>query len=461
MAKKSRPQTLDKIKTGKWQRQWSVAKAGITAGTGTAGQMLGTAFLQKDKREQRHKQILSQQAQYLAHELGKLKGSIVKVGQLMALYGEHVLPEEVTEALRALEEQTLSLSWQAIEPILQQQLGVHFDEFIIDPEPIGAASLAQVHRAQHKVTGESLCLKVQYPQVADAIDADIDSIVTLLKLLRLVKADHGFNDWVDEMRHLLHLEVDYLREAQMTQRFYNRLIDHECFKVPKIYSQYCTPTLLVNSFEPGCSVSSSEVAALSQSRRNRLGRVFLQLFIDELFRWGEIQTDPNFGNYRILIDDSGGEDDKIVLLDFGAVLQYEDDFLQPVKDMLLGAYRDDDARIIDGAIALGIMQSQFPEEVLRDFVILCRLLVEPFVHSSGQKLQQAPDAAVSANGEYCWAQSRLPRRAGKHAATSAMSKHFIVPPKEFAFLSRKLLGVYSFIAALDAEFNPDNMLDNF
>ena len=457
MAKKPTYKTLDKIKTGRWQRQWSVAKAGMSAGTGTATQMLGTAFLSKEHRQEKNKVILAEQAQYLAQELGQLKGSIVKVGQLMALYGEHILPQEVTAALRTLEEQTIALSWQSIEPLLKQQLGHHFDDFSIEHQPIGAASLAQVHKAVHLTTSKELCLKVQYPDVAAAIDSDLDSIVGLLKMLRLVKAGDVFNDWVDEMRELLHLEVDYCREAQMTQHFQQRLAADEILVVPQIYSQYSSQTLLVNSFEPGFAVNDEEVAALSQARRNRLAKAFLQLFINELFHWGELQTDPNFGNYRVRIDDSGAEQDKIVLLDFGAVLQYDETFLNPVKDMLLGAYQDDGARIRKGAINLGIMKEDFPDAVHEDFARLCRLLIEPFVHHQ----REIPEAAVNEQGQYCWGQSRLPRRAGKHAASSAMSKHFIVPPKEFAFLSRKLLGVYSFISALDAQFNPDGLLDEF
>ena len=103
------------------------------------------------------------------------------------------------------------------------------------------------------------------------------------------------------------------------------------------------------------------------------------------------------------------------------------------------------------------MQIEFPEAVHEDFAALCQLLIEPFVHQQ----RQVPANAVNKQGEYSWGQSRLPRRAAKHAANSAMSKHFIVPPKEFAFLSRKLLGVYSFIAALEAQFNPESLLDEF
>ncbi len=449
--------TLKRIKTGKWQRQWSVAKTGMKIGSSSAAQMVGSAFLTKEHRQQKNKQLLSEQSLFLAEELGKLKGSVVKIGQLMALYGEHILPEEVTLALRTLEEQTLALEWPVIEQTLRQNLGQHYDDFTIEKEALAAASLAQVHQALHKSSAETLCFKVQYPRISDAIDSDINSLVTLLKLVPSVNVTQAFHEWVDEMRALLHFEVDYQREALLTEKFHRRLAHHSVFKVPTIYSEFSTQTLLVNSYEQGVAVNHPSVAALSLTRRNRLAKAFLELFITEVFVWGELQTDPNFGNYRIQIDESGQHLDKIVLLDFGAVLSYEDDFLQPVKDMLLGAYHNDDHRIRQGAIALGIMQESFPATVHQDFAALCQLLIEPFVHQQ----REVPAHAVNAQGEYCWGRSRLPRRAGKHAANSAMSKHFIVPPKEFAFLSRKLLGVYSFIAALDAQFNPEGVLDEF
>jgi len=458
MAKKKDKQKdkkyLARIKTGRWERQWSVTKAGVTAGSGAATQMLGSAFLSKDKRQHRNKKILSKQALYLANEFGKLKGSVVKVGQMMALYGEHILPAEVTDAFRTLEEHTTALSWDIIEDALQRELGDKITEFDIDPVPIGAASLAQVHKAWHKPSDTWLCLKIQYPGIADSIDSDLKAVVNLLKLSRLLKAGEGLNEWLDEVRQLLHYEVDYRREAEMTMRFEQRLQHDSVFSVAKIYQDYCTETLLVMSYEEGFAVNNPEVMKLPQARRNRLGKAFLQLFIHEVFDWGELQTDPNFGNYRIQFDSSGAGSDRIVLLDFGAVMEYDRKFLQIVKSMILAAYQDSYEQIRQGAIDLEMMQEHYPEQVHEDFAALCRLLLEPFVH----KHENIPAHALNAEGEYCWANSQLPKRAAKHAASSAMSKYFAIPPKEFAFLSRKLLGVYSFIAVLQAEFNPDDIL---
>ncbi len=66
---------------------------------------------------------MKEQADYLVSEIGKLKGSIVKIGQMMALYGEHFLPEEITQALNTLNNQTVALAWPAIKQQLHSQLG--------------------------------------------------------------------------------------------------------------------------------------------------------------------------------------------------------------------------------------------------------------------------------------------------------------------------------------------------
>lgn len=101
-----------------------------------------------------------------------MKGSVVKIGQMMALFGEHFLPEEVTEALHTLENSTTALEWPAVEKHLRQQLGsVKLAELEVDPQPLGAASLGQVHRARRKSDGAELALKIQYPGVANAIDS--------------------------------------------------------------------------------------------------------------------------------------------------------------------------------------------------------------------------------------------------------------------------------------------------
>jgi predicted unusual protein kinase regulating ubiquinone biosynthesis (AarF/ABC1/UbiB family) len=461
MASKRKGISVSRIKTGSFERRLSLTKAGLFAGTRMASHMATNWFRGEEQREARHSAMLSSQAQFLVDELGQLKGSVVKIGQVMALYGEHFLPEEVTEALHTLEDQTTALEWSSIERVLKAELGKdRLAELDVDPEPIGAASLGQVHRARRKSDGLELVLKVQYPGVDEAVDSDLNSVAHLLKIARLVSFGPEFRDWLEEVRDMMHREVDYGLEAQTTEKFRLMLEQDPRFVVPRVLTEYCTAHVIASTFEHGHSISSPEVRQLSLERRSELGKAALELFFRELFVWGEIQTDPNFGNYRIRIageEDTDNRHDQIVLLDFGAVQSYSRSFLDPVIQMIRASYERDLKGVVDGGIKLRFMNEDWPQDVLDKFGSVCMSVLEPL---SGNR-DEWPDYAVNDKGEYRWKQSDLPSRVARQAARSAISRYFKVPPKEFVFLNRKLIGVYTFIAVLNAEFNGESLLRTY
>ncbi|MCG8518989.1 ABC1 kinase family protein [Marinobacter xestospongiae] len=461
MTSKRRGSSVSRIKTGSFERRLSLTRAGLFAGTRMASHLATNWLSSRETREQRHRAMLSSQAEFLVEELGKLKGSVVKIGQVMALYGEHFLPEEVTEALHTLEDQTTSLEWASIRKVLARELGSdRLAELEVDPEPIGAASLGQVHRARRRSDGLELVLKVQYPGVADAVDSDLNSVAQLLRIARLVSIGPEFNDWLEEVREMMHREVDYRLEARTTEKFRALLADDDRFVVPRVLPEYSTAHVIASTYEQGHSVSSVAVRELPLARRNALGQAALELFFRELFLWGEIQTDPNFGNYRIRIAGEPGADrdhDQIVLLDFGAVQSYPDSFLKPVIHMIQASYEGDREQVVEGGVQLRFMSRDWPEEVLQTFGEVCMSVLEPLQADRGQW----PPEAVNGDGQYRWKQSDLPSRVARYAARSAISRYFRIPPKEFVFLNRKLIGVYTFIAVLCAEFNGEPLLRRY
>ncbi len=447
--------TVSRIKTGSFERRLSLTKTGLFVGTRMATHVAANVFTSKEKRVEKRKKMLSKQAEYLVEELGKLKGSVVKIGQVMALYGEHFLPVEVTEALHTLEDKTTALEWATIEKTLRFELGEEkFNALVIDQEPIGAASLGQVHRAKCKSDGKEICLKIQYPGVADAVDSDLDAVAQLLRVAKFVSFNKDFDEWLEEVRVMMHREVDYRLEAETTRRFGQMLQDDDRFIVPEVLIEYSTPHVMATSYEPGTSVSSEQVLSLPQNRRNDLAKSSLDLFLKELFIWKEIQTDPNFGNYRIRLADDSHPADRMVLLDFGAVQKYPDSFIDPVCDMIYSSYIRDLERVIAGGIKLNFMQASWPEKVLNEFGGVCMAVLEPLAKNE----IDVPAEALNDQGEYCWRRSDLPTRIAKRAALSAINRYFKIPPKEFVFLNRKLVGVYTFISVLDAEFNGRDLL---
>ena len=215
--------------------------------------------------------------------------------------------------------------------------------------------------------------------------------------------------------------------------------------------------MLATSFERGYAVTSGDVEALPLARRNRLGQAFLDLFFREVFEWHEMQTDPNFGNYRIAPAPDARGRDRIVLLDFGAAQAFPDSFMHPLQELIRGAYRNDMDRVMQAARDLRFMREDYPEPVQRSFAEVCAGLAEPLLSPAGD----LPAAALNADGDYCWARSDLPKRIAKRAAKAAFSQHFTVPPGNFVFLNRKLIGLYTFISVLDAQFNGGETLEKY
>lgn len=445
---------LKRLKTGAFERRFSIAKASIVAGSRMAASAAGSFFSAPENRATARRQALAEQAEYLVGELGQLKGSVVKIGQMMALYGEHFLPEEITSALHKLNDSTASLEWETLEPIVREQLGDRFDDLIINPEPLGAASLAQVHRAKRRSDGAEMVLKIQYPGVADAIDSDLNLVTSMLKLTRAVPQTREFEDWLDEVRMMMHREVNYPLETETTQLFGDYLKDDPRFIVPKVYPEYCGDKLIVMSFETGVPVNSSTVMELPQSRRDAISLAALEICCREVFVWGRLQTDPNFGNYLVKLSDDG-EHDQIVLLDFGAVRDFPDELLSLARNLTRACFNRDRDAMTAAMTGFRFLDNLQPN-VREGFIDLALLAFEPFAAN-----EFVPAEILNADGHYCWAKSMLHKRAATQAARSAASRHFSVPPKEFMFLSRKLMGAYTFMTVMNAQLDGRSLLAKY
>jgi len=453
MAKKPRG-----LKSRAIPRGLSVSLAGIRAG----GALAVDGAVQKLMRrnaDREESEFARREARRFVNELGKLKGTYVKIGQMMALFGEHFLPPVLAEAMHDLGDQTEALPWESVEPVFRSSLGALYGELAIEKEAMAAASLAQVHIATVRATGEQICLKVQYPGLADVIDSDFDAVVRMLMLARWLKAGRELDDWLESMRHHLHNEIDYRREAMLTERMAQLVAgvgdSTVRYRVPRLYRRYCTDVVLALEYMEGLSVTDPQVTGLSLQRRNALALGMLELFFYELYDWGCLQTDPNFGNYLVAVEDRRRKEaaDALVLLDFGSILDCTDDFLFHLRSTIDAGQRQDVALLGDSLIGLGCLPEDASPAARQLFADFCLQLLEPL-----RPPDQLPREYLNARGEYCWARSRLMHRAGKQGAISATSRHFTPPSREFALIARKLTGVFTFISVLEAEFNAHEMV---
>lgn len=442
-----------KLKTSAFDRNFAMARMGVIAGTNMAGHTFGNLFRGKQARADRNREFYVEQAEFLADELGRLKGSVMKVGQMLSVYGQYFMPPEVIEVLRSLQDDSPPVAWEDMEPVVIERLGVkRLAELEIDPEPLAAASLGQVHRARRKSDGRELCVKIQYPRLAEAIDSDIKTLTRIVKIARIVPKGIELTAVMEEVREMIYREVDYSHELRMTREFYNHLAGDERYVVPEVFEEYSTENLLVTSFEEADHVQSDAVQALPQARRNQLAKNALELFFNEFFEWGLVQTDPHFGNYKIRLNENG--QDQMVLLDFGATREFAPRFLSAYHDVVGGAFEGDGERLIQGAFDMGLLRENSPKSVKDAFADVGFLVIEPFSDNP-------PEELVTANGEYCWGESDLPWRVSKAVSRAAISRWFRIPPREIVFLHRRLGGVFVLLAVLDAKIAARSTLEGY
>ena len=439
-------------------RTLSASFAGIRAGSALAADSVVQRVLGRGP-DDADSDFARREAHNFVRQLGKLKGTYIKIGQMLALFGEQFLPRVLVDALRDLSDQTEPLHWDALESSVRDSLGERYQELDIDPQAIAAASLAQVHLARVRSSGDWICLKLQYPGLAQVIDADFDAVVRMLLLARWVKSGRELDDWLESMRAHLHDEIDYRREAASTIKMGELVADVSAtsarYHVPQLYPYYCTDTVLAMEYIKGVSVVDPDVAGLSLLRRNALAKGMLELFFYELYEWGMLQTDPNFGNYLLRLDDRRKKiaHDELVLIDFGSVLHCSEYFLCSLRQTIEAGQQHDYPRLVEGLIALGCLQQETSEDGRKIFADFCMHLLEPL-----RAPEQLPAEYLNAKGEYCWGKSQLMRRAAKKAAVATTSRHFAAPSRDFALIARKLTGLFNFIAALDAEFNAHDMV---
>lgn len=444
--------SVDKIRSGMFQRSITLAKIGIGAGAKWASMRAAGAFQNEETKKSNNDKFLSHNIQKLTTELGELKGSLMKVGQTLSVYGEHFLPEDVNLVLKTLQSDSSPLSFKSIEPIIEQQLGAKRQGLSIESTALASASIGQVHRATVKSSGQMIALKVQYPGVDSAVDSDLRSLRSILKMSQVIPKDFNMDPVFAEVRTMLKKELDYVRERKTTQWFYKTLKGNSKVRVPEVYTDYCSEKILATEFLSGVRLDSPQVKSLPQERRNRLGQIFYEYYLNELFIWKKVQTDPHFGNYKVQLSDTG--DDKLVLFDFGAVREIDDSFVRPYKSMIKALVDNNLDLLWESSSELGFIRSDDPESLKEVFLDFCSLIVEPFDEKGNSPYHLG-------DGVYDWGASDLPSRVFKKGKKLILSFKLRTPPQELIFLDRKLGGVFMTLQVLGVKSNWKPLLKSY
>ncbi len=410
------PQKKDQsLSTSLFNRGLSLARASIRAGRFAAGGGLANI-------------------EVLVQELGRLKGSAMKVGQTLSLYGESLFPKEVNDLLKNLQAQAQPLSWPAMERQLLNELGPErVDELDIDETSLASASIGQVYKAKIRATGEIIALKIQYPGVEEAIDSDMKLLKVILALPGIFPGGLRLEHLLAEIREMFMQEIDYTFEIRYVDKFREWLAGDGRYLVPKTYPRYSTRRVLATEFMSGVRADDPQVQSLPLERRNQLGEAYFDLYLRELLDFKVVQTDPHLGNYLVEV---GSSEDKLILFDFGAMREAPDEFLSHYQNLMMGGVTREARLVEKGGRGLGLLKPEDSLQLVEDYVKLCYQLCEPF----------------HVEGAYDWGASDLPKRVAEQVKHVAFSYKLRAPPREIVFLDRKLGGVFMFLSVLKCKW---------
>ncbi len=357
------------------------------------------------------------------NEVGELKGSVLKAAQILSLYGEYYLPEEVNEVLKKVQSQSHYLAWERIESLIPEKLK---QEMEIDETPLAAASIGQVHRAKIKKTGEIVVLKIQYPGIKKAIDLDMRMIKTFLSMGKLLPKKMNLDPIYSEIKKVLMEEMDYEHEARKHAEYEILMKDVPGCSVPKLYPEFCSPQVIVSEYKEGEPLST--VKGLSQEERNRIGTTLFTLFLQEIFRGHLIQTDSHPGNYLY-------KDGVVILIDFGACLSYPEKSLSQYRRLIGELYhgRRENFFSVLAEISGTDKGFEFDRDLLWKY---CELAASPL-----------------RSKDYDWGTTRLPDELYPLGMELVTTSRIDTPPHDFIFLDRKILGLFSLLKSLRARFD--------
>lgn len=441
--KKQSAAPLKSIPQSKLARAAKLTGLSASVGLSSLGSRISRSFQSKEEATRSLAITRIKQAQQIVKTLSEMKGAAMKLGQVLSLHGEHLFPKEVTDILATLQADSKYMAFSEIEKIIIEELGRDYRQRLLDfsEEPIAAASIGQVHKACLE-DGTWVAVKVQYPGVATSIDSDVEALASLIRVAAQLPTGENFTPVIEEIKQVLKRETDYSEEAKELAFFSKYFAERKEPNVvfPQIYKELSTKRVLTTKLYKGQSVREYGESDATAEHRTTVGTAFLRVFYHELFRLGRLQTDPNFGNYRILPDTN-----TLVCLDYGAVRQFDDDWRELYIKMIRAAFEGDRQNLLERSYELDFLRPDDSEEAKDLHVELCNMFLEPF---------QVP-------GAYDFHKSDLPARMRSMIPKVIAAFHFRAPPREIIFLNRKMVGTYFFLSAIKAKINVGPLLEEF
>ncbi len=288
------------------------------------------------------------EAQRVRRVLEELGPTFAKVGQVLSTRPD-LVPEEWATELRNLQAGIAPAPWSDVEPQLRAEFGDRYDTLFrsVEPEPLAAASMAQVHRAV-LADGTRVVLKVLRPGIGRVIEADMEILRALAGLLepRLEDAGYSATAVVEQFAQELVRETDLLREGRSTERMARDFADDDRVVFPRVFWEATTRKVLALEEMHGTLLTNLEPEELTDEQRSELVATGADVVFRQCLVIGFFHADPHPGNIFRL------PDGRLAFIDCGMTGYADPRTVGQLADLVLGAISGDLDRVLDAALDL-------------------------------------------------------------------------------------------------------------
>jgi ABC1 atypical kinase-like domain len=245
-------------------------------------------------------------ADRVASTLCRMRGAALKMGQMLSIQDESLLPPALSKALKQVRHGAEAMPQYQLQKQMEIQLGNNWKDMFLsfDMLPFAAASIGQVHKAIiiHPITQQQqdVVVKVQYPGVGQSIESDLRNLSMLVSLTGLSPKGLFIENVIRVGMNELIVECNYRREMKYQQLIKelvsaDPVLQANGFVVPNVYPEYTSNEVITSEYCRGGTID--KVATLNQNERNRIGRTIMYLTMQELFVWRIMQVRTYFVDF--------------------------------------------------------------------------------------------------------------------------------------------------------------------
>lgn len=428
--------TIDKIPTGKIGRTGKMVQTGIKVGGNYLKYYSKKAFKGEDSREE----LDENNAEDIYNGLKSLKGSALKVAQMLSME-KSLLPNAYVEKFSLAQFSVPPLSAPLVKKTFKKYHG-QFPEEIFDTfslQSVNAASIGQVHRASKD--GKELAVKIQYPGVAASISSDLAMVKPIaIKMFNLKGKDS--ERYFKEVEGKLLEETDYLLEVKQSIEISEACSHIENLRFPNYYPELSSAKIITMDWMQGEHLRDFARKNRDTAIANKLGQTLWDFYMFQMHMLKAVHADPHPGNF--LVD----KDHNLIAIDFGCIKQVPQDFYEPYFE-LADRNKIKDPEVFNARLfELEILRKEDSEKEISFFSELfyqmLSLFTAPFQEEEFDFSDEGFWRSITALSEKYSKDEELRKMNGNRG-----SKHFL-------YINRTFFGLYNLLHDLGATVKINN-----